>query len=306
MLRAVAAGSGKADAGFNVRVLAFVHWVSVRGGPGALAAACEDVSAKKGSIGRKICGDVLRACGVEVDGGIKRMRAWRLDGVAGKDGKEKDASAKLGPSLILVAVEMYALIFMRNLAFHATYPEVESNYSLDRFYRQFHLENSADDVREKENLARHSAVISLAMGLELAEIAGGFACVAAALDRAKVSIAIVGIVFTAACNSYSLARYVLSKTAGAGGERDREQAERALSRIEPVREWLAKRIKAMEARDGDGMRTVRRLVEKSVVDAIDDPTRKPVRPESSHRREVTCLFSSFEGMHTALAPAVRL
>jgi hypothetical protein len=310
VFRTVVAGPAVADAPLNVRVLAYVHWISVLGSPAVLAAACESTSARRPSPATRVCLDVLKACGHGknaaeiIDGAGERMLTWRIDassavGEVGRDG--------MGPSPIVAAAEMYAVMIGRKLAFHAAYPEVEANYSLDRFYRQFHVENSADPERASQNMERHAHVVSRAMGTEAALLARGSACVAAALDRAKVPLDIVVIVFTNACNSYALARYVLTKAAGAtspGGAA--EKAEKSLATLEPVREWLARRIKGMEARASDSLRVVHRFVENSVLRSIEDPTHRAVRPESRYRREVACSFASFDGLHTALAPAVRL
>lgn len=312
VFRTVVAGPAPADAPFNIRVLAFVHWIVVLGGPPALAAACESSSPRRPSPALRVCLDVLKACGHTsyspsvFEGARERISSWTLDAPASTAAGKSYSG--MGPNPLVSALEMYAILLGRKLAFHALFPEVEANYSLDRFYRQLYVENSADPDHSARNTSRHGEVISRTMGVECALLARGSATVAAALDRAKVPIDIVGIVFTNACNSYALARYVLGKviSSSPAGSAEQRAAEQAQQDLLPIREWLARRIKTMESRAGDGARVLRRFVERSVLHAIEDPGHRAVRPESRHRREVPCVFSSFAGMHSALAPTVRL
>jgi hypothetical protein len=310
LFRAVVAGpGGTTDAPLNLRVLTFVHWVTVLGGPHALAAACEPAGPRRPSPAMRVCMDVLKACGHTsyspsvVEDAADRVRSWTTDhhpplfdphapiALPAPVDNPDDTSLK-------IALEMYAILLGRKLSFHAQYPEVEANYSLDRFYRQFHIENEVDSMRAAANTRRHAAVLSVAMGAELALLASGAAATAAALDRARAPLDIVGLVFTDAVNAYALAEYVLAKATPAPGQDIGPP-------LPPVREWLAKRTKAMEVKNGDAIRVVQRFVEPTVLRAVAQPVHKPVRPESRHRREVPCCFSSFAGMHAALAPSIQ-
>lgn len=332
--RAIVTGPSQVDAPFNIRVLALVHWIIVLGGPACLSAACEPAS-RRPSAGSKICLDVLRACGnvfhstFVPKNQIERLRMWELDQPSLSHDTESISSAavskagirgnqvhvgmfKQAPPVTLtssssnsshplvVALEKYSLFLGRKLAFHAAFPEVEANYSLDRYYRQSHVETSVDSDGAILNLRRRGQVISHLMANECAVLANGAASVAAALDRAKVPVDIVGLVFADAINAYVLANYVRSKVSPV------QLPPEESPQLEPVREWLARRLAAMESRAADSLRVLRRFVEPQVMRAVEMPGHRPVRPESRHRREIACVFTCFDSFHSALKPPLRL
>jgi hypothetical protein len=300
--RTVEAGPALADAPFNIRVLFFVHYIIVLAGPAGLAAACETPVAHRPSNGARICLDVLKACSQRavpltlLESADDRIRSWSLDASGG-------AGAASTTTSRTSAVEMYAYFLGRKLEFHACYPEIEANYSLDRFYRQFHIENAVDHERRQQNIHRRAEVISNATALDCALLAKGGAAVAGALDRAKAPVEAVSLVFADASNAFALAQYLQSKVLTASSPLQVSVNE---IHLDEVGDWLARRLKATFARGGEGMRCLQRYVEPSVIHAIEHPTDRPVRPESRHRREIPCVFSSFDSMHGALAPATCL
>jgi hypothetical protein len=300
--RAVVAGPALADAPFNIRVLSFVHYIIVLGGPACLAAACEAPVAHRPSHGARICLDVLKACSQKavpltlLESPDDRIRSWSLDAGGGVSSGSAITSRTS-------AVEMYAYFLGRKLEFHACYPEIEANYSLDRFYRQFHVENAVDHERRQQNTHRRAEVISHATALDCALLAKGAAAVAGALDRAKAPVEAVSLVFADASNAFALAQYLQSKVSTAPSLSQDPVEE---IHLDEVGDWLARRLKVTFARGGEGMRCLQRYVEPSVIHAIEHPMDRPVRPESRHRREIPCVFSSFDSMHGALAPATCL
>lgn len=335
LFRTIVAGPARADAPYNARVLAFLHWIMILGGPPCLGAASESGISRRPSPGTKICLDVLKSCGnvchppTVPKTPIQRIRMWELEPPSPSSDAKKGTSAsgpksnnigshvaggmfKSSPPVtltssttndshpLIVAVEKYALFLGRKLAFHAVFPEVEANYSLDRYYRQSHVESAADPERRAQNMRRRSILISHAMANECAILASGGASVAAALDRAKVPVDIVGLVFADASNAYVLADYVRSKTSGS------RSAPADGAQLENVREWLARRLSAVESRSADSLRVLRRFVEPQVMRAIEQPGHPPLRPESRHRREILCKFSDFDSLHAAMAPSTSL
>lgn len=313
ILRAVVAGSRASDASFNARVLSFLHWVSFVGGPSTLAAACEPYSVGSSPLGVGICSDVLQASGYGSDVGRgldplkgdtalndaagEALRSWEDD--LGMAASQAGPGSRY-PTTTAAAVEMYALVLVRKLGFHARFPEVEANYSLDRFYRQMHVENGADADRAAKNQVRQSGVISWEAAHDGGLLALGGVSVAAALDRCRVPTDIVTFAFADACNAYAFTAYVRSKLGHVPGSK----GGHGTVDLEPIRAWLSSRLDAMESRFPEKYRSIRAYVDSNVLISIQEPKSRPSRPESHHRREVPCTFSSFENMHVALSAAM--
>jgi hypothetical protein len=293
--RTVVAGPALADAPFNIRVLSFTHYIILLAGPATFAAACEKPVPHRPSYGARICLDVLKACSQKpvpstvLDTADDLIRSWKLDSGGGTGGAAVSSSRTS-------AAEMYSFFLGRKLEFHACYPEIEANYSLDRYYRQFHVENAFDHERRQLNLHRRSDVISHGTAVDCALLAKAATVVAGALDRAKAPVETVGLVFADASNAYALAHYLRSKLTSPIPNSMRDVP------LEEVGEWLARRLKVTFSRGGEGMRLLQRYVEPSVIHAIEYPSDRPVRPESRHRREIPCVFTSFDSMQRALAP----
>jgi hypothetical protein len=127
-------------------------------------------------------------------------------------------------------------------------------------------------------------------------LAKGAGAVAAALDRTKAPLDVVGLAFAESSNALVLARYLEYKVAAS------PLHSTLAGQLDEVSQWLSRRLKVMVSRAGDGLKSVQRYTEPSVLHALEHTNERSVRPESRHRREIPCQFSSFEGMHTALAP----
>lgn len=306
LFRAVVAGSAPMDARLNARVLAVIARLCVVGGPHVLPMAAYVTSARKPSPGVRVCLDVLKSVGYvnapeEVLYDDNMVREMRLPGVEGS-GLEAVPEVRAGKRLgkedaaMAWAVEAYAVATGRKLIFHHRYPEVEANYSLDRHYRKMHVENRVDPGREAANMERHGLLISRVTVMEVGLLAYCAIVAADRLERAHAPQDIVVMAVAEACNVYSFAEYARLKVA--------TQKADDLD-LDAARACLAGIVVDVQRKGGVPARMLKRFVEPKVVAAVTDTRVRPTRPESRHRREVLCTFSSFEAMHRALAPASR-
>lgn len=306
LFRAIVAGSAPTDAGLNARVLSVVSWLCIVGGRDVLPPAVYVTNARKPSPALRICLDVLKSLGyTNAPGDMlyddNRVREMRLPGV-GETGLESVPDVRAGRRLskrdavLAVAVEAYVLSVGRKLIFHHRYPEVEANYSLDRYFRKMHIENRVDTEREVSNLERHALLISKVTLAEMVLITHSAVVAADRLERARASQDITIIALAEACNAYSFAEYLRLKIAAPKVSDFDLDAERAC---------LAGMVVDLQRKGGAGLRILKRFVEPKVIATITDSRVRASRPESRHRREVLCTFTSFESLHRALAPALK-
>lgn len=299
VLKAIVAGSQLSDAGLNARVLTVLHWLIVVGGPIVLPSAVSAMSPRKSSPGVRVARDVLRSLGydegaVDVlydDNKVRKMKIWEQAGIP-PDALEKCRAGSA--SLIAAAVEAYAIAMGRKLIFHGRFPPVESNYSLDRFFRALHVENYADEKRRVANSDMHSLIISKAAYADMSLIAHAAVVAAQRLEVAEAPMDTLLLSLGEACNAYAFAEYLRMKTGSDGKDFD----------LEAERRWLARKLRMLSERSGAESRLLKRFVDGNVFRMVSDDTTRPCRPESKHRREIICSFTSFETMHKALKPPI--
>lgn len=303
LFRAIVAGSAPTDAALNASVLSVVARLCIVGGPDVLPAAVYVTNARKPSPALRVCLDVLKSLGYtsspeELLYDDNRVREMHIAGV-GETGLESIPDMRAGrrlserDAILTAAVEAYAVALGRKLIFHHRYPEVEANYSLDRYFRKMHIENHVDRGRETPNMERHSLLISRATLAEVALMTRSAVVTADRLERAQVTEDISGLAVAEACNVYSFAEYVRLKIAAPKVNDFDLDAERAC---------LAGMVVDLQRKGGVGLRVLKRFVEPKVLAAVTDVRVRATRPESKHRREVLCTFTSFEAMHRALLP----
>lgn len=294
----IIAGSQRKDAALNARVLSVVAWLCVNGGPEVLYPAVYVVSARRPSPGVKVCIDVLRSLGYDLDpesvlhddNKVRELANMRLTGDVGVRGRRRALGRE---ALFEIAVEAYAIALGRKLVFHRRFPEVEVNYSLDRHYRKLHVEERFDRTQRDENMERLPLVISKACLADMVLIAR---CAVIAADRLEAAGAPDDIWIPAtaeACNAYAFSEYLRKKT---------EAKQEDVWGLEEERICLSDKLLGIESKGGPGSRLLRRYVEENVFRAITDPHVRAHRPESKHRREILCAFMSFRALHLAFAP----
>lgn len=293
VLRAIVAGSNPSEAALNARVLSVLHWLCLAGGPAFLPSAAWSGSARKPGPGVRVCHDVLSSFGHDDAGDVlhddNRVRRMRV----GELGLPEDALEKCrfgNVSVAAAAVETYAIALGRKLVFHSRYSDVEGSFSLDRFFRALHTENDADVNRKDVNEERYMVIVSRVSLSEMALLTRALVVAAQRLADADIAGDIVGIVMGDAANACVFTEYLRGKVRDGDAMDTREE-----------REWLARKLRAVRERGGEEWRIVRRFVDAGVYKAIVEGDRI-VRPESRHRREVVCKFTTFEALHRALRP----
>lgn len=287
LFRGIVAGSDPAVPPFNIRVLALVHTLCVVGGPTVLHAALHAAHPRRPIAALRVVLDVLRNAGVH-----DPEDAIHDDALVRSQTLVHDARPKQSKSTIAVAVHSYAIALGRKLVFHQRYPDVEVNYSLDRFYRTLHVENVQAARREK-NDERQTVIISHAALADVALIARAATIAAQKMQAAAVDADIFILALGEATNAYIFAEYLRMKTSSLDLS-DYDLADE--------RKWLRRALRATVDAGGNDVRLLKRYVDGNVFRAICDADARPCRPESRHRREIRCWFTSFESLHNALAP----
>lgn len=305
MFRAVITGSTLADAALNARVLSVVSWLCLSGGPEVLPGAVYVTNARKPSPGLRICLDVLRSLGhinapedeLYDDNKVRKMRIQR----PGEPNADFFSVVRGGRNMsvrermLIAGVEAYATSLGRKFIFHHRYPEVEANYSLDRNIRKMRIENYVDVERESINLERRALLFSKVALAEMALIVRAAVVAADRLERAGVPPDLTILATAEACNAYSFAEYLRMKlSAPKVSDFDMEDA----------RLCLAEKLDNIH-QQRKGVRILRRFVDHKVITAVSDGDARPCRPDSKHRRDVLCTFTSFEALHMALKPVTR-
>lgn len=201
-------------------------------------------------------------------------------------------------SLLAAAVETYAIALGRKMIFHARRPDVEANYSLDRFFRSLHVENDADGLRHQGNEERYAVIASKAAFVEMVQITRCTVRAAQRLDMAQVGVDIFMLVLGEACNAYAFSEYLRNKTGIKRGDMDCD--------LEEERRYLAKTLEAIMEKGGIDFRMLKRFADSHVFQNVLHVDSRACRPESRHRREIVCCFTSFQAMHRALTPQVQL
>lgn len=288
VFRGIVAGSSSGPA-FNVRVLHFVHWLCLAGGPSVLEGALHTPHPRRPCGGLRVVLDVLRTMGYEnaedmlYDDEIIRDMSLKPDHDTSSD------KNSLNP-----AVEAYAITLGRKFIFHQRYRDVEFNYSLDRFYRSMHLENDVDSYRREQNDERHTVLISQAAMADVALIARAATVTMERIRADQLPFDVFVLMLGEASNAVSFTQYLQLKI-GASDSEFLVNEERAL---------LARRLQVIAEDGGQEARMLHRYVDHNVFKTITEHDVKPCRPESRHRREIRCFFSSFETMHEALKPTI--
>lgn len=297
----IVAGSTRKDALLNASVLAVVAWLCVNGGPVVLHPATYVLSPHRPSPGVRICLDVLRSLGYEKDpesalhddNQVRELARARAAGAVGDAGGKGKRRMPPRDAMLQSAVEAYAIATGRKLVFHRRFPEVEANYSLDRHYRKLHIENKFDREQREANGERLPVIISKACLADVCLITKCAVVAADLFERSGAPGDITLLAMAEACNAYSFSDYLRQKL----GAKPVDDCD-----LEDERRCLADKLLLLERRGGSSWRLLRRYVENRVFQAITDPRVRAYRPESKHRREVLCTFSSFHAMHLALGP----
>lgn len=298
VLRAVVAGSDAlADAAYNASVLHFVHLL-LDAGPRALGEASAG-SSGKAAPAMRVVADVHRA---SRRGGDLLSDDPLRAALAASPVPEGRASLAAGG-------ELYALLLSRKLMFAARAPEVEANYSVDRWYRRLGIEKVADETRDEANATRRAALITPECAAELLGIVRIAIATLAALRRGRASKDILAAVVAEACNAYVFAEYVRAKNEVRVPPREVAKGLRDVLlgiAADWKREMGARNdcVIAEVVANGAG---VDLQVAKDVL-APSGPVEKAraTRVESRHRRDIVCSFTSFSGLHQAMNPALKV
>lgn len=305
LFRAIITGSTPADAALNARVLSVVSWLCLSGGPEVLPSAVYVTNARKPSPGLRICLDVLKSLRytnapedeLYDDNKVREMRIQR----PGEPNFDFSAIVRGGKNMsvreamLIAGVEAYAISLGRKFIFHHRYPEVEANYSLDRNLRKMRIESYADAERRSINLERHALLFSKVSLAEMALIVRAAVVAADRLERAGAPPDLTVLAVAEACNAYSFAEYLRMKLS-APKVRDFDMEDARLCLAEKLDNTLRQRRE---------VRILRRFVDQKVINTVSDAQARPCRPDSRHRREVLCTFTSFEALHMTLKPVMK-
>lgn len=286
VFRGIVAGSSSGPA-FNVRVLHFVHWLCLAGGPSVLEGALHTPHPRRPCGGLRIVLDVLRTVGYE----NAEDMLYNDELIRGMPLKpDKDTPPKTNS--LNSAVQAYAITLGRKFIFHQRYRDVEFNYSLDRFYRSIRVENEVDSHRREQNDERNAVIISQAAMADTALIARAAVVTMEQIRSEQLPFDVFILMLGEAANAVSFTQYLQLKV-GATDSEFEVNDERAL---------VARRLQTIADNGGPDARMLHRYVDHNVFRTITEPDVKPCRPESRHRREICCHFSSYEAMHEALRP----
>ncbi|KAI0561335.1 hypothetical protein FGB62_87g097 [Gracilaria domingensis] len=289
----VVAGSGPNEVKVNARALWLMHYLMVEGGPLVLPDVVHS-SDGRNPPAVKLVLNVLRSFGYETDAeGLDVLQDdEKLRTISYPPDKQIPADAlqksKGERTYDAAAVETYAIALGRKAWFHYRYPVVEVNYSLDRFYRAWHVENDCDPMMH----ARNEEVVKLTRSKgalqDMCLLACAMTAAAHRLQRGKVATSICLQALGDACNAYSYALYLRARV----DNRDTEDLD-----LERQREVLAGLVKRWEQRGGRHFERLQRYVDERVYDLIMKRSSVGVRPESRHRREIEIEVTSFEALH---------
>lgn len=277
------ASSGQA---FNIRVLHFIHWLCLSGGPTVLAGALHTSHPRRPCAGLRIVLEILRSLGHENAEDLLYNDSFVRDMSLQPENTISELSS-LNP-----AVEAYAITLGRKFIFHQRFPDIEFNYSLDRFYRSLHIENDVDAIRRNFNDERHAIIISHAALADISIIARVGTVALEQINAGILPPDVFALVLGEASNAISFTKYLQLKTGSSDSDHDVSNEQKV----------VARRLRKAVDNGGVEARLIRRYVDGNVFRAITEVDSKPCRPESRHRREIRCHFSSFEAMHRALKP----
>ena len=298
VLHSIVSSTRLTDPLLTTRVLTIIHYLITNGGPIIIPDTVQISSDSQGlSPATRVCVDVLTGLGHDTvaskellynDEYVRRM-------VIATGNKKREIPEEALPvckTLPMVAVEAYAVALGRKFVFHGRYEDTETNYSLDRFFRRIRIEG-VDHGKEEENQQMYSRNISKAAAEEVSLLVHIF-CVAASrvLGIAPGTQAFI-LTLAEACNAYAFFGYLLKKT----GLSKMDHLD-----LEKDRDWLAMKVGLVKERGTEDWETLKKYVDEGVLNVILNTTGRPVRPESRHRREIVCEFSSFRAMHNALRP----
>lgn len=304
VFRKVVAGTDASNPDFNARVLAVTYWLCIVGGPAVLAGGLHATHPRRPCALLRIVLDVLRALGRDNAEDLLHddayVRAMHLTSPSSRNSSSSPPSSmssrprgRAAIAATASAVEAYAISLGRKFIFHQRYPDVEANYSLDRFYRSLHVENNADDLRRDVNDERHSVIISRAALTDVALIALAATASVQRLEYAQATQDIVILALSEATNALIFAEYLSLKLSSSG------MSDYDLTR---EKQWLRRKLREVVENGGNDVRMLKRFVDPNVYRSITEPDARPSRPESRHRREIVCHFTSFQGLHKALSP----
>lgn len=301
VFRKVVAGTDSSRPEFNARVLSVVHWLCVTGGPFVLTGALHATHPRRPCAVLRIILDVLRALGYDdAEDALhddSRVRAMHIRSKSSGSDSRSSSRIRGSRSATALAVESYAIALGRKFIFHQRFPDVEVNYSLDRFYRTLHVENGADDLRRETNDERHAVIVSHAALADVALIALAFTSAVQRLEQAKVAPDIIILALGEATNALVFAEYLSMKTASSDlSDYDLSQEKR----------YLRQKLREVVELGGNDLRMLKRFVDSNVYRSITEPDSRPFRPESRHRREIQCHFTSFQSLHKAVTPPMLL
>lgn len=286
VFRGIVAGSSSGPA-FNMRVLHFVHWLCFAGGPLVLEGALHTAHPRRPCGGLRVVLDVLRTLGYEnaedllYDDQFVRNMSSKPD---------KDTSSK--KDSMIPAIEAYAIMLGRKFIFHQRCRDVEFNFSLDRFYRSIRVENEVDSLRRETNDERHSMIIRGTTMMDVALIARAATVTMERIRAEQLSFHVFILALSEASNAVAFTQYLQLKIGDTDPEFD----------VIDERKAVARRLQKIIEDGGSEARILHRYVDHGVIRALTESNAKPCRPESRHRREIRCEFSSFETMHDALRP----
>ncbi|CAN8068163.1 unnamed protein product [Agarophyton chilense] len=291
----VVAGSGPNEVKVNARALWLLHYLMVEGGPLVLPQVVQS-SDGRNPPAVKLVLKVLRSYGYETDAdGLDvlhddekvRNLSFPTDKQVPEDALQKSRGERTYDA---AGVETYAIALGRKAWFHYRYSAVEVNYSLDRFYRAWHVENDCDPNRHESNNEIFKLTLSKSALQDMYLLVCAMTAAAQRLQRGKLAFSLCLHALTDACNAYSYALYLRRKV----DNRDGQDFD-----LEPQREVLASMLRRWEQRGGKHLENVLHYVEERVYDLVVGRSSVAVRPESRHRREIEIEVTSFDALHRA-------
>lgn len=275
-----------------------MHYLMVHGGPDMIPEAVQPFRKRTAPALRLVLA-VLRSFGyIEETDGLdvlqddEKVGAMRLSGdrsIVPPDSLQKSRGEKTPEA---AAVETYAIALGRKAWFHYRCKAVEVNYSLDRFYRAWHVENDCDPAVHTKNEEVVKMTMSRGALQDICMLVRAMTAAAWRLHRGRIPLDITMLAITDACNAYSYALYLQKKV---------EHGDDELFTLELQREKLAALLRKWENRGGKGWQLLRSHLDQRVRDMILKADAMIVRPESRHRREIEVEVTSFEALHEIFA-----
>lgn len=234
------------------------------------------------------------------------------------------------------ALQAYAVMLGRKFIFHQRFLDIEVNYSLDRFFRAFHLENQHDNSqteRQSINAERHAFIVSQPALADVTFIASIATVTAILLERVHANRDAFIFTLADAVNAAAFQAYLAKKQTKSqqhntqskknssnknsnnkDGDNNGDNSSNDEYCIDRELAWLRAKTAALVERPTKTieMRLLKKLIDPNVYrwlqqtappTSTDEQRARACRPGSRHRKDIMCHFSSFQSMHSALMPA---